>query len=182
MTTTKLPTTCTGCDTKLTKKNRTSANLGTLPGTFDDMCLTCYEEAGVENEHADGHHDDTPAANCPECNVDAAIEVNEEIELINPPAATGRKNFNHANCVHPRTPKGRAACRAAMAAGNVFTPEPVVELLPTGTVGKGKSVHLMLVMGDVAATVCNPKRVLGDWNGGLRPMTDVTCKSCIKLS
>lgn len=155
MTTTKLPTNCTVCGKRLNSKNRASVVVGTLTDTYNDLCVSCYE---ADPEDTD--------------------------ELINnstTPAVTGRKNFNHANCSHPRTPKGRAACRAAMAAGNVPTPAPVVEVLPTGTVGSGKSVHLMMVMGEMTATVCNPKRVL-DTGSTLAPMSDVTCKSCIKLS
>lgn len=45
------------------------------PGNKDamgvDLCPTCYDEAGLENEHADGYHDDEPAPGCPECQVPA---------------------------------------------------------------------------------------------------------------
>lgn len=30
------------------------------------LCVTCYNEAGLENEHQDGYHD-VPNANCPMC-------------------------------------------------------------------------------------------------------------------
>lgn len=32
-----------------------------------DLCPTCYDEAGLENEHSDGHHDDEPDPACPAC-------------------------------------------------------------------------------------------------------------------
>jgi hypothetical protein len=174
-TTAKLPTNCTHCDKRLTSKNRTSTVCGTLPGTFDDTCTVCYEISGVENEHLDGHHDDAPVAECPEC---------PDVEA---PVTTGRKNFNHANCTHPRTPKGRAACRAAMAAGNVPTNAPVAEPeYPTSPVGKGTAMHLVLIPSpndDLMATVCNPKRVIPTHVDTMeRPMSAVTCKSCLKLA
>lgn len=33
-----------------------------------DLCLLCYEEAGIENAHADGYHKDEPATDCYQCN------------------------------------------------------------------------------------------------------------------
>jgi hypothetical protein len=33
-----------------------------------ELCPTCYEESGVENEHSDGYHDGVPpVAGCPVC-------------------------------------------------------------------------------------------------------------------
>lgn len=32
-----------------------------------DLCVRCYDEAGFENAHSDGHHDDAPDANCHVC-------------------------------------------------------------------------------------------------------------------
>lgn len=42
------------------------------PGSKDamgvDLCPQCYDEAGLENEHADGHHDAAyPTPGCPAC-------------------------------------------------------------------------------------------------------------------
>lgn len=81
MTTNRKPTTCTDCGTPLSTRNRTSDVCGTLPGSYDDLCVTCYDGCG----------DDTPVAT---------------------PVVTGRTNMSHAACAHPRTPAGRAACRA----------------------------------------------------------------------
>ncbi len=33
----------------------------------NDLCADCYERAGLENEHSDGHHDDGPRDGCPLC-------------------------------------------------------------------------------------------------------------------
>lgn len=49
--------TCKGCG------KRTTRNAG--EGTW--LCGRCYEEAGLENEHADGYHDEEPHAGCPVC-------------------------------------------------------------------------------------------------------------------
>lgn len=159
-TTAKLPTNCTVCGKRLTSKNRASAVVGTLTGTYDDMCVRCYE--------SDDEDETLTAAEA------------------TPEAPTGRKNFNHANCAHPRTPKGRAACRAAMAAG-VPTPAPLPEPeYPTSPVGKGTAMHLVLIPSpndDLMATVCNPKRVVPTHADTMeRPMSAVTCKSCLKLA
>lgn len=41
------------------------------PGSKDamgvDLCPPCYDEAGMENEHADGLHDGDPSPDCPAC-------------------------------------------------------------------------------------------------------------------
>ncbi len=33
-----------------------------------DLCAACYRAAGIENEHFDGYHDETPSDECPKCN------------------------------------------------------------------------------------------------------------------
>lgn len=40
-----------------------------------DLCLNCYEGAGLENEHTDGHHDAEPEANCPDCKAEADLDA-----------------------------------------------------------------------------------------------------------
>lgn len=41
------------------------------PGMKDamgvDLCPTCYDDAGLENEHSDGLHDDESNPECPDC-------------------------------------------------------------------------------------------------------------------
>lgn len=32
-----------------------------------DLCPTCYDEAGLENEHSDGYHEEEPDPDCPDC-------------------------------------------------------------------------------------------------------------------
>lgn len=32
------------------------------------MCRDCYDDAGIENEHSDGHHDDVANPDCKDCN------------------------------------------------------------------------------------------------------------------
>jgi recombinational DNA repair protein RecR len=31
------------------------------------LCEKCYDLAGMENEHSDGHHDGAPNSECPDC-------------------------------------------------------------------------------------------------------------------
>ena len=80
-TTTRLPANCTVCNVRLTSKNRASAVCGTIPGSYDDLCVRCYEE---------DDQDWVP---------DAA------------PVDTGRTNRSHASCGHARTSSARARCR-----------------------------------------------------------------------
>jgi hypothetical protein len=79
-------------------------------------------------------------------------------EAIAPPVPTGRKNRSHADCDHPRTPAGRAACRKGVKIDSVDTPEDRFY------VGRGKAIH---------SAVCG---VVGH-----RTPTDnaVTCKKCL---
>jgi hypothetical protein len=88
MTTTRIaaPRNCTSCNVKLTSKNRTSTVVGTLMNAYNDLCVKCYESDDEEW-------------------VDDVADV--------APVATGRTNRSHAECAHPRTPAGRAACRKA---------------------------------------------------------------------
>lgn len=32
-----------------------------------NLCAACYDAAGIENEHYDGHHQYEPCAQCPLC-------------------------------------------------------------------------------------------------------------------
>ena len=38
-----------------------------------ELCRHCYEDAGMENEHNDGHHDGNPQANCRQCQAKAEV-------------------------------------------------------------------------------------------------------------
>lgn len=52
------PRKCEGCG-KLTAMVQGDATT--------QLCRKCYDEAGLENEHEDGLHDDSPVADCPTC-------------------------------------------------------------------------------------------------------------------
>lgn len=59
------PIYCGDCKVRLTRKNR--ASLNGAPG-FDDMCVKCYDKAGLENEHTDGLHEPGEfPQDCPLC-------------------------------------------------------------------------------------------------------------------
>lgn len=36
-------------------------------GEGTDLCQDCYDEAGMENAHSDGHHINDPKPDCPWC-------------------------------------------------------------------------------------------------------------------
>jgi len=35
-----------------------------------ELCVGCYDDAGLENEHSDGHHEDNPHPDCGACQAD----------------------------------------------------------------------------------------------------------------
>jgi hypothetical protein len=41
-------------------------------GSNTGLCPTCYDVAGLENEHADGEHVNAPHASCPDCKAPAS--------------------------------------------------------------------------------------------------------------
>lgn len=155
----KLPTHCITCSTSLTSKNRASS-IGTLPDTFDDMCLTCYE-SGTEATDAmmnDGHV--TP-------------------ELV--PVATGRKNIDHSSHNHPATPKARAACRAMGGFGITHPIEEVVVpvVLNARVSASAKTVHRLGTETNEGLPLCGAK-----FNTDKAATTPdaVTCKNCLKVA
>lgn len=56
---------CTVCGKNVTARNSAAKVYGSIG--HEDMCVTCYDQAGLENEHSDGHHADEPNADCPQC-------------------------------------------------------------------------------------------------------------------
>lgn len=50
---------CAVCETKITRSNRSDN---------PECCIPCFEFAGWENEHDDGHHGDKVSEQCPICN------------------------------------------------------------------------------------------------------------------
>jgi hypothetical protein len=61
----------------------------------DTTCGPCYEEAGILNGHADGHHKETPADDCPDCAERIHAEGGHEVE--------GRLDWCEACAVEVRT-------------------------------------------------------------------------------
>ena len=76
-----------------------------------DLCDECYDYEGWENTHSDNDHAANPDDNCPVCH--------PEWDTRNTPVkSTSTRNTtwtSHAHCIHPKTPAGRAKCRAARA-------------------------------------------------------------------
>jgi hypothetical protein len=110
-----MATKCTICGTRNAVSRRVNDGI-------EGMCRDCYVYAGWENTHSDDGHDairdaqlegvDVPTwattgildmmADCPVCNdLDTARHQN----------TVAKTHRSHANCSHPRSPKGRAACR-----------------------------------------------------------------------
>lgn len=102
-----------GCDRRLTPANRADLKRG-AGEDFRYVCVTCYDQSGLENEHEDGGHEDTPNNDCPTCNEQAAAEVDEDAHLVTK-AGKLRSARSHAECyaldIHPKTREGRQDCR-----------------------------------------------------------------------
>lgn len=112
--TTKLPTTCIECATKLTSKNRSSSPSNNSDTVTDrnDVCTKCYDYWGWENTHTDEAHNELNVD--PECPV-CVKEFHDLATDAGWTQDTGRKNRSHADCDHVRTPAARAKCRKANA-------------------------------------------------------------------
>lgn len=154
-----------------------------------DLCDPCHEYAGWENTHSDEDHDGIAAGHgldspvgldsitqtmtaCPICNnVTPPWEETPVKTKTAPRVRTNptTSNMSHASCSHPRTPKGRAACRKALRSGSTLVSAPT---LPYVRIGKSKTVH-------VPGACVTVKR----HDGAIERTDDaVTCKNCIKVS
>ena len=40
--------------------------------SYVDLCLACYDEAGIENQHQNGEHEEERDADCPMCKEEQA--------------------------------------------------------------------------------------------------------------
>lgn len=76
-------------------------------GTNTGLCEDHNWEAMMENDHQDGNHDYDEE--CPICRGSWISEPPSTPAA--PRTEPTRTNRSHANCSHPRTPAGRAACR-----------------------------------------------------------------------
>jgi hypothetical protein len=98
------PKLCIDCKIAITSRNRSDSN---------DLCIKCQDYAMWENTHSDeGHDADNIDSQCWVCQKDFADEIDDEVDH-DIAIVTGRRNMSHAACTHPRTSKGRAACRKA---------------------------------------------------------------------
>lgn len=149
-----------------------------------DLCHPCYEYCGWENTHSDEGHDNMSAndpteatylADCPICQGVPAPWLTKEEPVKNATTTRPARNvantrhMSHADCQHPRTPKGRAACRKSLR-----TPSgaPLTRaVMPNVLIGKSKNVHV--------AGGCTTVR---KHNGSIeRTDSPVTCKNCMKV-
>ncbi len=114
---------CTGLDMD---GNPCTRSVGTGPsGGWEDtefsvtngFCNPCGDEGQMQIAHLNGH-ESISEADCWYCHpeLDArALPVKTRKGHTN---TVARSHNSHAGHGHPRTPKGRAACRASIAAGN----------------------------------------------------------------
>lgn len=179
----------------------------TVHVTSSDLCDVCADYAGWENTHSDEQHDelllpgsDPRCENCPICNFITPPWENAQEEIIMTKTASTKVkkaatrtnpkqvHVSHASCSHPRTPAGRAACRKARRNNDTPATAPKIETFPSSKIGKGVAVHLVLALPtsddqNLISPLCsNGKKVLpANDTTTPRPITDVTCKNCLKL-
>lgn len=107
MTNTRTPRTCCVCGTRLSARNCDPRN------GSSDLCDTCFEQAGFENDHMDGNHEPGTERRCPIC--DPSIVPNAEHQAGHHNTAA-HSHTSHAACYehgrHAATPAGRAWCRS----------------------------------------------------------------------
>lgn len=163
-----------------------------------DLCETCYEYAGWENTHSDECHDEFQLSeygkkqgaivldsrnDCPVClGVPAPWTIKEETKMTKTATrpATARRNpttrhFSHANCSHPRTPAGRAACRKAMRA-----PEPAVEATSYLHV-QAKASKVIHTANDERMPACGAKVNVDTAQVYSLTAPSATCKACLRV-
>jgi nitrate/TMAO reductase-like tetraheme cytochrome c subunit len=104
--------TCTDCHKQLNSSN-CSPSLNA-----PDYCDSCFEVAGLENDHQDGYHGpgaDGPHADCPMCTGVPIADASRKGH-----AGTTVARGSHADCyaakAHDATKAGRAGCRKLKAA------------------------------------------------------------------
>jgi hypothetical protein len=105
---------CHTCDRRLTPANRADIKRG-AGADYRYMCTHCYDESGLENEHADGYHDEEPNTACPACTEQSDDEAaRDDVALV---TATGKTRSvrSHAECyaqgIHAKSREGRQDCR-----------------------------------------------------------------------
>jgi AcrR family transcriptional regulator len=113
---------CTVCAKAVTARNSAAKLRGAMG--YDDMCATCYDDAGWENTHSDqGHGKGNRDAECPICQAEKAQADKDEALL-----AQNRARFtNTPQPTDAEVEATKAAIRAEMA--NV----PGAQCEPTGT-------------------------------------------------
>lgn len=77
-----------------------------------DLCDECCEYAEWENTHSDYDHAANPDDNCPVCHPEWDTRNTPPAKRSTPRQTTSTWT-SHAACPHPKTPRDRAACRAA---------------------------------------------------------------------
>jgi hypothetical protein len=131
--------------------------------------------------HELGDYDET----CPTCVALAATMNDESVTEIVVTTSTGRKNFTHGDCVHDRTPAGRALCRAAggpeaYAVIHGSRNDGRVAAMPTHArvSANAAAVHRLGTETNAGFPVCGTTK----FNPDTAIMVDgpTTCKNCIK--
>jgi hypothetical protein len=78
------------------------------------MCNVCYDQAGHENDHQDGHHEEADEANCPMCHPEIVVDRSRKSS-----ERVSKGRIDHRPCyavgAHDKTFKGREGCRKARA-------------------------------------------------------------------
>lgn len=75
-----------------------------------DLCLACYDEAGIENGHADGHHDKQADMSCYQCN--PAIKTVIQQRKEDKEAAAEAESFNNpVSTITVKSQTARVVCK-----------------------------------------------------------------------
>ena len=91
--------TCAACGKRTLDTGRDEAGVG--------LCIACYDAAGHENAHYDGHHAETPEPACPLCQQEGKTHDGIRDDTGSGPA--GRPGGDDAAAAVPDGPGARSA-------------------------------------------------------------------------
>lgn len=74
------------------------------------LCLACYDEAGIENGHADGHHDKQADMTCYQCNPEIKTVIQQRAD--DAAAKAEAESFNNpVSTIKVKSQTARVVCK-----------------------------------------------------------------------
>jgi hypothetical protein len=116
---------CDVCNTRPVGTGKSSGFEDPEFSAENGMCLPCGDMGQIWISHHNDRDlcnadDDNPAGTgqCWICNPELDVTAATYVARVGHTNTVAKTRGSHAGHAHPRTPKGRAACRTSIAAGN----------------------------------------------------------------